>query len=115
MSAPRVVTVADLVADVAERFRKAYQRHDGTWSEPRFASPERLAEIHAALLAARTRADVEAVLPGKGWVDIECDNCEASVDLVVELRSGNDAEYGPSRYCAPCLRAAAALVPEVEP
>lgn len=105
----RLISKADLIATVAERYREAYLRRSG-WLQPADASdPAAIYEKLAALPRGATEADVLAIVDDSRWLENICDECHqdraVTVLMAEEIHHPTDAVT----LCPDCLRQAVEL------
>lgn len=110
MNLPRVLTERDAIRTVAERWKQQYLV-GGDWKRVLNGKSD---AIHARLAAldveTATAADVAEVVGNTSWVGPTCDGCGEYVAWAVEVGDAPDYESRTAVLCAPCLRAAYALL-----
>lgn len=112
MNRMRTLTVQDLVRMAAERFQRQYSGYFGRPGSLSFLGVRDPEDVYKALLTVSTAAEVESIL-NDSWTRIECDECRCRVEVVVQLGTSSEDEYGPASYCLRCLESAVACAKEV--
>ena len=109
---PFLMTERDRVRDVAELWRKTYQRN-GAFPKQDDRYIDKGAAYASLLgldLETCSAADVEAIIGNRSWTSLRCDACAADVAAVIIVGQAPDLESNSVSRCVACLREAAALV-----
>ena len=93
-------------ANVAERWRKSYQKALGGWTHIVSGASEDKYNALIALGPNPDITDVVAVIGNEAWTHINCDGCSEYVDTAIQI-----GEYDPKSYCRVCITEAAASLP----
>ena len=100
----RVISQRELVATVADMWRQVYLDANGKW---RYDDGKRVIyERLVALPPTRTADDIEAVIGNRSWTDIRCDECDARVDVAIEVGQVPDYESHTATICLDCAKKA---------
>ena len=85
-------------ADVAERWRKHYEREDHKWLKVSHGDAHKIYDRLCDLGPNPNIEKVAEVLGNKSWSHINCGSCGEYVSRVVAL-----GEYDPKMYCPECI------------
>lgn len=102
----RLLTQRALIVEVADRWKRQYQRGD-EWKFYRLESAEETYLALAALDPATATAEqVEAIIGNPSWSSYFCSECHQYAPEVIEF---DNHEVG-CEVCPACVRKAAALI-----
>lgn len=103
-----LITRAQNIANVAERWRKQYPHADASsqWG--------RIYLELAALPAEATREQVDSIIGNSAWTDLSCHECKRDNGALVELGEEPSPESNTASICPQCLIEALALCEEVQ-
>lgn len=100
----KIQTRATLAQQAPKKWAAQYSR------PPVRPDQQKITEQLAALESPIDPDQVDAIIGNKSWTQVDCcSECEARVDVVVEIGQEPDYESSTAWVCLPCLRAAVAL------
>lgn len=106
----KLVTKQDRIKGVAAAWAEQYSlylRQKATgWKEKKA-----ILDDLRALPATATEDDIARIIGNRSWTELSCDECEQSVEAVIEIGRDDEVGYG-AKVCADCLSRGLALFTE---
>ena len=95
----------DIILSVRDRWREQYRHYTpdtmfSTPPEPKSAIDARLDKLD---LATCSEADVDKAIGRKGWVALECDECDENFETVIRIGQEPEYEARWQDLCSGCL------------
>ncbi len=100
----KLITKSGILSSLAERIKNEYQMEGGTWYQSNWSKP--LYEDISNLPADAPESDFIEIIGDDTWTRIKCDECQRSVDKVIDI--GGSA----AMLCPFCLNEAMGMLTE---